>query len=116
MHYYQSRSVPVLKLIIGVLGAQPLGEWVARNNVRAYDMSGNVSEYCYGKIDWRIQQNYTGELEVDPVRIDESGNNRPSYGGSWRAGAGSTIVHSFPANNDSFSTDSTGFRVVRSAK
>ena len=111
MHYYQSRSVPVLKLIIGVLGAQPLGEWV-----RAYDMSGNVSEYCYGKIDWRIQQNYTGELEVDPVRIDESGNNRPSYGGSWRAGAGSAIVHSFPDNVDSGITDSTGFRVVRSAK
>ena len=60
------------------------------------------------------EPNYTGELEINPVRIDETGNERPSYGGSWNSGAGSAIVHSFPANNASFSTDSTGFRVVRS--
>ena len=31
-----------------------------------------------------------------------------------KSGAGSAIVHSFPDNPDSFSTASTGFRVVRS--
>ena len=77
-------------------------------------MSGNVSEYCYGKIDWKIEPKYPDELEKNPVRIDETGNDRPSYGGSWNSGAGSAIVHSFPANNDSFYTASTGFRVVRS--
>ena len=79
-------------------------------------MSGNVSEYCYGKINWELTSKiqYTGELEINPVRIDETGNGRPSYGGSWRAGAGSAIVHSFPDNVDSGFTASTGFRVVRS--
>ena len=84
------------------------------NRLGLYDMSGNVSEYCYGKIDWRIEPNYTGELKINPVRIDETGNNRPSYGGSWYSGAGSAIVHSFPDNPGSYSTDSKGFRVVRS--
>ena len=77
-------------------------------------MSGNVSEYCYGKIDWTKEPNYTGELEINPVRIDETGNNRPSYGGGWNSGAIS--VHSFADNPDSYSTDSKGFRVVRSGK
>ena len=75
-----------------------------------------VSEYCYGKIDYTKEPKYTGELEINPVRIDETGNYRPSYGGSWYSGAGSAIVHSFPANPGSYSTDSKGFRVVRSAK
>ena len=86
------------------------------NGLGLYDMSGNVSEYCYGKIDWKIEPKYPDDLEVDPVRIDETGNDRPSYGGSWNSGAGSAIVHSFPANPGSYSTDSKGFRVVRSAK
>ena len=77
-------------------------------------MSGNVSEYCYGKIDYTKEPNYTDKLEINPVRIDETGNERPSYGGSWNSGAGSAIVHSFPANPGSYSTDSKGFRVVRS--
>ena len=84
------------------------------NRLGLYDMSGNVSEYCYGKIDYTKEPKYTGELEINPVRIDETGNERPSYGGSWRTGAGSAIVHSFPANPGSYSTDSKGFRVVRS--
>ena len=86
------------------------------NRLGLYDMSGNVSEYCYGKIDYTKEPKYTGELEINPVRIDETGNYRPSYGGSWYSGAGSAIVHSFPANPGSYSTDSKGFRVVRSAK
>ena len=79
-------------------------------------MSGNVSEFCYGKIDWTFTSKiqYTGELEINPVRIDETGNGRPSYGGSWRAGAGGAIVHSFPDNIDSSFSASIGFRVVRS--
>ena len=84
------------------------------NSLGLFDMSGNVSEYCYGKIDYTKEPKYTGELEINPVRNDETGNERPSYGGSWRSGAGSAIVHSFPANNDSFSNANTGFRVVRS--
>ena len=81
-------------------------------------MSGNVSEYCYGKIDWELTSKiqYTGELEIDPVRIDETGNSRPSYGGSWRGAAGGAIVHSFPDNVDSSFSASIGFRVARSAK
>ena len=78
------------------------------------NMSGNVSEYCYGKIDYTKEPKYTGELEINPVRIDETGNDRPSYGGSWNSGAGSAIVHSFPANPGSYSTYDKGFRVVRS--
>lgn len=38
---------------------------------------------------------------------------RPSYGGSWRAGAGGAIVHSFPDNIDSSFSASIGSRVVR---
>ena len=88
------------------------------NRLGLYDMSGNVSEFCYGKIDWELTSKiqYTGELEIDPVRIDETGNSRPSYGGSWRAGAGGAIVHSFPDNVDSSFSASIGFRVARSAK
>ena len=82
------------------------------NRLGLFDMSGNVSEYCYGKIDYTKEPNYTGELEINPVRIDETGNNRPSYGGSWNSGAIS--VHSFADNPDSYSTDGIGFRVVRS--
>ena len=82
------------------------------NRLGLFDMSGNVSEYCYGKIDWAKKPKYTGELEINPVRIDETGNNRPSYGGGWNSGAIS--VHSFADNPDSYSTDGIGFRVVRS--
>lgn len=86
------------------------------NRLGLYDMSGNVAEYCYGKIAPYTQPVYTGELEVDPVRIDKDGINRQSYGGSWAAAATAAIAHSFPDNIDSFATESTGFRVVRYAK
>ena len=36
-------------------------------------MSGNVSEYCYGKIDYTKETKYTGEFEINPVRNDDTG-------------------------------------------
>ena len=77
-------------------------------------MSGNVSEFCYAKINENISPKYTGELESNPVRLDENGNHIFTAGGSWNSGAIS--VHSFADNPDSYSTDGIGFRVVRSAK
>lgn len=86
------------------------------NRLGLYDMSGNVSEFCYAKINWDIFPKYTGELEINPVREDENGNRIYTSGGSWSSAATACYAYNFPTNLPGNCSDSTGFRVVRSAK
>ena len=86
------------------------------NRLGLYDMSGNVSEFCYAKINWDIFPTYTGELEINPVREDENGNRIYTSGGSWSSAATACYTYNFPTNIPGNCSDSTGFRVVRSAK
>ena len=86
------------------------------NRLGLYDMSGNVSEYCYAKINWEIFHKYTGELEINPVREDEGGNYSASIGGSWGFAASDCFAYKFHINPASLYGDTKGFRVVRSAK
>lgn len=80
-------------------------------------MSGNVSEFCYAKIDQdHLFPKYTGELEINPVRLDENGNHIFTASGSWRTGATACYVHNFAPNMPGNRNDTWGFRVVRSAK
>jgi formylglycine-generating enzyme required for sulfatase activity len=77
------------------------------NGLGIYDMSGNVSEWCW---DW--YGSYTSGAQNDPIG-SPSGSKRVLRGGSWMDLA--TITSS--ANRYYGSTDSTntfiGFRVVR---
>ena len=87
------------------------------NRLGLYDMSGNVSEFCYAKINWdNIYPKYSGELEINPVRLDENGNHIFTASGSWRTGANACYVHNFAPNMPGNRNDTWGFRVVRSAK
>jgi formylglycine-generating enzyme required for sulfatase activity len=86
------------------------------NRLGIYDMSGNVSEYCYGKINWDVFPKYTGEPEVNPVREDEGGNRSASIGGSWGSAASGCFAYNFPTNPASLYSDTMGFRVARSLK
>ena len=80
-------------------------------------MSGNVSEFCYAKINWdNIYPKYSGELESNPVRLDENGNHIFTAGGSWRTAATACYVYNFPPNMPGNRNNTWGFRVVRSAK
>ena len=87
------------------------------NKLGLYDMSGNVSEFCYAKIDQdHLFPKYTGKLEINPVRLDENGNHIFTASGSWRTGATACYVHNFAPNMPGNRNDTWGFRVVRSAK
>jgi outer membrane cobalamin receptor len=81
-----------------------------RNSSLKHD--GNI----YAKINWDIFPTYTGELEINPVREDENGNRIYTSGGSWSSAATACYSYNFPANIPGNCSDSTGFRVVRSAK
>ena len=86
------------------------------NRLGLYDMSGNVSEYCYAKINSEIYHKYTGELEINPVREDEGGNYSASIGGSWGMSASSCFAYMFHLNPASLYGETKGFRVARSLK
>ena len=86
------------------------------NRLGLYDMSGNVSEYCYAKINSEIYHKYTGELEINPVREDEGGNYSASIGGCWAVAASDCYAYKFHLNPASLYGETKGFRVARSLK
>ena len=86
------------------------------NRLGLYDMSGNVSEYCYAKINSEIYHRYTGELEINPVREDEGGNYSASIAGCWGVSASDCFAYKFHLNPASLYGETKGFRVARSLK
>ena len=86
------------------------------NRLGLYDMSGNVSEYCYAKINSEIYHKYTGELEINPVREDEGGNYSASIAGCWGVAASDCFAYKFHLNPASLYGETKGFRVARSLK
>ena len=86
------------------------------NRLGLYDMSGNVSEYCYAKINSEIYHRYTGELEINPVREDEGGDYSASIAGCWAVAASDCYAYKFHLNPASLYGETKGFRVARSLK
>ena len=86
------------------------------NRLGLYDMSGNVAEYCYAKINSEIYHRYTGELEINPVREDEGGDYSTSIAGCWGVSASDCYAYEFHLNPASLYGETKGFRVARSLK
>ena len=82
----------------------------APNALGIYDMSGNVSEWCY---DWYSMFVSQGE-ETDPLG-SSSGSSRVERGGYWygRANFASVCLRNCDAPSDRY--NGRGFRLVRSA-
>ena len=77
----------------------------APNGLGLYDMSGNVSEWC-----WDRYGNYTSEDKTDPTGAS-SGSDRVARGGSWNDSATSSAFRSYGEQSNRFAP--IGFRVVR---
>ena len=81
----------------------------AANRLGIYDMSGNITEWCY---DWHGTVS-TGE-ETDPTGAS-SGFYRVFRGGSWYDYASRASFSARYYSNPAALSDSLGFRVVRSS-
>ena len=87
------------------------------NSLGLYDMSGNVSEWCYN---WAYKYNdslQTTDPETDPVGPGESRNGGKIIKGGYYSGAeykGKLYDSNYQAGAETRST--TGFRVVRTIK
>ena len=86
------------------------------NQLGLYDMSGNVSEWCY---DWAAALPITGEIEEDPYggpRPTMSEPSRVDRGGAWRNEAFNCVV----SRNDWYypyrRANYLGIRLARSLK
>jgi formylglycine-generating enzyme required for sulfatase activity len=90
----------------------PVGQ-LTPNGLGIYDMSGNISEWCW---DWYDPYYYSADVEWTDPTGPSSGDERSRRGGSWNnayTNVRTVIRNSFPPNN---STYVMGFRVVRGAE
>lgn len=94
--------------IVSGKGTHEVGQKTA-NRLGIYDISGNVSEWCYDQYD-----NISLGTVTNPITITGSGY-RVNRGGCWDYGAGGASVSSRGFNVSDYRYDSLGFRVVRSA-
>jgi formylglycine-generating enzyme required for sulfatase activity len=79
----------------------------APNELGLYDMSGNISEFC-----WDTWGNYSSESQTNPMGAP-SGNTRMLRGGAW-SGVSNATNSTRRANADPMTVyDNIGFRVVR---
>lgn len=80
------------------------------NEVVTYDMSGNVSEWC-----WDIyNEEYPSGNQTNPHGVS-SGSERVRRGGAWNNWHGSCRVYERISNYPSTSSNSIGFRIARKA-
>ncbi|WP_051537990.1 chitobiase/beta-hexosaminidase C-terminal domain-containing protein [Treponema sp. C6A8] len=86
-----------------VKGKSPISD-----EIKIYDMSGNVCEWCY---DWRYDSVYS----YTPATGSASGSSRVIRCGSWFYDASNCKVSTRSSNSPDDRSDIVGFRVVRNA-
>lgn len=93
----------------GYVSTAPVGGFQS-NGVGLYDMSGNVSEWC-----WDFYYNYPSGAQTDPAGPDQ-GLYRVSRGGSWIAMPGLVRCADRYYLHPGYRNYYLGFRLARSAK
>ena len=83
-----------------------------KNSLDIFDMSGNVSEWCW---DWYDETNTPSITDTTPATGVTSGSKRVFRGGCWFYGANACAVSCRLSTNPDSTLDYIGFRVVRTA-
>ncbi|OQX78743.1 MAG: hypothetical protein B6D61_04830 [Bacteroidetes bacterium 4484_249] len=82
-----------------------------KNEINIYDMTGNVSEWCY---DWYDENYYINSPEENP-QGPQVGENKVKRGGSWIDDDEKCKVFHRDSGANGYRSASTGFRCVMSA-